>query len=189
MRAVFLLACALVGLSGQPGLSQEATAPAAAVLPKSPILTLDDERLFTGSAFGKAVIARQEAAAKTLTDENRRIESALEAEEKDLTARRPAMKREVFMPLSEAFNQKVEGIRKAQDAKSRDLTRAYEEDRGRFLQAARPILAEVMQAAGATAIIDSRAVFVGFDSIDITDEAIARLDAAFADGSLTPSAP
>ena len=46
-----------------------------------------------------------------------------------------------------------------------------------------------MQAAGAAAIIDSRAVFVGFDNIDVTDEAIARLDAAFADGSLTPSAP
>lgn len=190
MRAAVLLACALVGLSGQPGLGQETSpAPSATELPKSPILTLDDERLFTGSAFGKAVIARQEAAAKALTDENRRIEAALEEEEKDLTTRRPAMKREAFMPLSEAFNQKVEGIRKAQDAKSRDLTRAYEEDRAKFLESARPILAQVMQAAGATAIIDSRAVFVGFDNIDITDEAIARLDAAFADGSLTPTAP
>jgi Skp family chaperone for outer membrane proteins len=189
MRAAVLLACALVGLSGQPGQGQETTAPAVAELPKSPILTLDDERLFTGSAFGKAVIARQEAAAQALTDENRRIEAALEVEEKDLTTRRPAMKREAFTPLSEAFNQKVEGIRKAQEAKSRDLTRAYEEDRGRFLQSARPILAGVMQAAGAAAIIDSRAVFVGFDNIDVTDEAIARLDAAFADGSLTPSAP
>lgn len=183
MRAGLVLACLLIGFSGQPVLAQETPAPS------SPILTLDDERLFTGSAFGKAVLARQEANAQTLTEENRRIETALEVEEKDLTARRATMSRADFLPLSDAFNQKVEGIRKAQDAKSRDLNRAFEEDRQRFLQAARPILAQVMQDAGAIAIIDSRAVFVGFDNIDITDAAIARLDAAFADGSLALTAP
>lgn len=183
MRAALLLAAALIGFSGQPGLGQETPTP------PSPILTLDDERMFGGSAFGKAVLARQETNAQTLTEENRRIEAALEVEEKDLTTRRATMSREDFLPLSEAFNQKVEGIRKAQDAKSRDLNRAFEEDRQRFLEAARPILAQVMQEAGAIAIIDSRAVFVGFDNIDITDAAIARLDAAFAEGSLAPSAP
>ncbi|TXH99067.1 MAG: OmpH family outer membrane protein [Pseudorhodobacter sp.] len=183
MRAGLVLACLLIGFSGQPVLAQETPALS------SPILTLDDERMFTGSAFGKAVLARQEANAQTLTEENRRIETALEVEEKDLTARRAPMSRADFLPLSDAFNQKVEGIRKAQDAKSRDLNRAFEEDRQRFLQAARPILAQVMQDAGAIAIIDSRAVFVGFDNIDITDAAIARLDAAFADGSLALTAP
>lgn len=187
MRYAVVLACALLGLSGQPGAGQDA--PAAVAKAPSPILTLDDERLFSGSAFGKAVIARHDAATQALIDENRRIEAALETEEKELTARRSAMTRENFLPLSEAFNQKVEGIRKAQDAKSRELTRAIDEDRQSFLQAARPILAEVMVDAGASAIIDRRAVLVGFENIDVTDEAIARLDAAFADGSLKPAAP
>jgi len=86
-------------------------------------------------------------------------------------------------------NRKVEGIRKAQDAKSRALQRGFEEDRMRFLDAVRPILAEVMTTRGAVAIIDSRAVFVGFDNIDITAEAIARLDVAFAEGRLIPGQP
>jgi Skp family chaperone for outer membrane proteins len=184
MRRGLVLACVLAGLWGQPGAAQEA----AAVAP-SPILTLDDERLFSGSAFGKAVIARQETAAQALTDENRRIEAGLEAEEKDLTSRRSAMTREAFLPLSAAFNEKVEGIRKAQDAKARDLTRAYEADRQNFLKVAQPILAQVMQEAGAMAIIDNRAVIAGFDNIDATDAAIAKLDAAYADGSLAPGAP
>ena len=183
MRAALALCCLLIGLSGQPGLGQE---PSATV---TPILTLDYDRLFSVSAFGKAVLARQDANAQTLTEENRRIEAGLEVEEKDLTARRATMSRAEFLPLSDAFNQKVEGIRKAQDAKSRELNRAFEEDRQRFLESARPILAQVMQDAGAIAIIDSRAVFVGFDNIDITDAAIARLDAAFADGSLALTAP
>jgi Skp family chaperone for outer membrane proteins len=189
------LACAALCLLAQPGVAQEAAASDAVTQdalvapPSVAILTLDDERLFTGSAFGKAVIARQDADSQALIDENRRIEAALEAEEKDLTNRRTLMPREEFAPLSAAFNEKVEGIRKAQDAKTRELQRTFESDRQRFLEVARPILAEVMAARGAVAIIDRRAVLIGFENIDITDEAIARLDAAVDEGRLTPGAP
>jgi Skp family chaperone for outer membrane proteins len=193
MRLVLALACAALCLVGQPGAAQEAVAQNAQAAPLAPpmtaILTLDDERLFSGSAFGKAVIARQDAESRALIDENRKIEAALEAEEKDLTSRRAAMPREEFAPLSEAFNEKVEGIRKAQDAKTRELQRRFDSDRQRFLEVARPILAEVMAARGAVAIIDSRAVFVGFENIDITDAAITQLDAAMNEGRLTPGTP
>lgn len=188
MHRALALACAALCLFGQPGTAQDSPATGTPG-PQAPLLTLDDERLFVGSAFGKAVIARQEEETSTLIAENRRIEAALETEEKDLTARRATMSRDEFTPLSEAFNLKVEGIRKAQDAKKRDLQRRFEDDRGQFLQAARPILAEVMASRGAVAIIDSRAVFVGFENIDITDEATARLDAAFSEGRLTPGKP
>lgn len=190
MRLVLAFACAALGLLAHPGAAQEAAAQDATVaLPSAAILTLDDERLFTGSAFGQAVIARQDADSKALIDENRRIEAALEAEEKDLTNRRALMPREEFAPLSDAFNEKVEGIRKAQDAKTRALQRKFDADRQRFLEVARPILAEVMAERGALAIIDSRAVFIGFENIDITDAAIVRLDAAMDQGRLTPGAP
>ena len=195
MRLMLALACAALCLLAQPGVAQEAAASDAVTQdalvapPSVAILTLDDERLFTGSAFGKAVIARQDADSQALIDENRRIEAALEAEEKDLTNRRTLMPREEFAPLSAAFNEKVEGIRKAQDAKTRELQRTFESDRQRFLEVARPILAEVMAARGAVAIIDRRAVLIGFENIDITDEAIARLDAAVDEGRLTPGAP
>lgn len=195
MRLVLALACAALCLLAQPGVAQEAeasdavTQDALVAPPSVAILTLDDERLFTGSAFGKAVIARQDADSQALIDENRRIEAALEAEEKDLTNRRALMPREEFAPLSEAFNEKVEGIRKAQDAKTRDLGRKFDEDRRLFLQAVRPILADLMTARGAVAIIDKRAVFVGFENIDVTTEAIAELDKAFDEGRLTPAAP
>lgn len=193
---VGLVLAAALGLAGQIARAQEAagSAPEQGGNPAPPvvfasILTLDDERFFADSVFGKSVIARQERASRALIDENRRIEAALEAEEKDLTIRRTTLSREDFAPLAEAFNEKVEGIRKAQDAKTRDLQRGFDADRQRFLEAARPVLAEVMGARGAVAIIDSRAVFVGFDNIDVTDEAIARLDAAVAEGRLAPVAP
>lgn len=189
MRLAAVLACACLCLTAQTGAGQVTGSLAPQAGQTAPILSLDDERLFSGSAFGKAVIARQDAETRRLIDENRRIEAALEVEEKDLTARRAAMPRAEFAPLSEAFNAKVEGIRNAQDAKTRDLQRRFDEDRQRFLEAVRPILADVMAMRGAVAIIDSRAVLVGFENIDITDEAIERLDVALEEGRLTPVAP
>jgi Skp family chaperone for outer membrane proteins len=153
------------------------------------LLTLDDEQLFTGSKFGKAVLARQEAEAQALIAENRKIEAALEAEEKDLTARRAAMTNAEFAPLSEAFNTKVEGIRQAQDAKSRELTRAFEDEKLRFFEAVRPALAQIMKERGAVAIIDKRAVFVGFENVDITKAAIALLDQSLGDGTAPQPQP
>ena len=61
-------------------------------------------------------------------------------------------------------------------AKSDDLRRA-------FLNAAQPILAGMMRDANAAMIIERRAVFLSADVIDITDEAIARIDAAIGDGA------
>lgn len=177
-----------LGLCGTPVPAQEAPLQA-------PLLTLDDEQLFTESKFGKAVLARQETEAQALIAENRKIEAALEAEEKDLTARRALMTNAEFAPLSEAFNTKVEGIRQAQDAKSRELTRAFEDEKLRFFDAVKPALAQIMKDRGAVAIIDKRAVFVGFENVDITKAAIQLLDQSLGDGTApqpqpqTPPAP
>lgn len=167
--------------------SDAAAASTAPVM--APLLTLDDERLFKESMFGKAVLARQEAEAQGLIAENRRIEAALETEEKDLTTRRAVMTSAEFASLSEAFNTKVEGIRKAQDAKSRDLARAFDDEKLRFFEAVRPALAQLMKERGAVAIIDKRAVFVGFENVDITSAAIELLDQSLGDGTepVTPA--
>ncbi len=148
-----------------------------------PVLVLRQDDLFEQSAFGQASTARIEAANSALLAENREIEAALEAEERDLTERRASLPPAEFQALSEAFNAKVEGIRSAQDAKSRDIARTRDEDRQRFLQAAVPVLATIMQEEGAQAILDEQAVVLSFDRIDITSKAIARIDAEIGDGS------
>lgn len=176
-----------VMLAAQAALAQEA-APSAAPVIAAPLLTLDDERLFKESRFGKALLARQEQETQSLKAENRQIEAALEAEEKDLTTRRAGMTPEAFLPLSDAFNQKVEGIRAAQDAKSRELARRFDEERQRFSDAVKPVLAKLMTQRGAVAIIDKRAVLLGFENVDITTAAIQALDASLGDGAL-PAQP
>lgn len=183
------VALALLGAGGLPAqtVPPAVTGDAPVVaLPRVPVVTLDDERLFTESRFGKAVLARQEADKQALIAENRKIEAGLEAEERDLTERRASLPKEEFEPLAAAFNTKVEGIRAAQDAKSRAITDRFDAERQRFLVSASPVLVQIMAERGAVAIISKRAVIAGFDNIDITEAAIARLDATLGDGGAGP---
>jgi Skp family chaperone for outer membrane proteins len=175
-----------LGLSALAGAAQTTSSPPPL---RSPILTVDDERLFTDSRFGKAILAARDADAAELIAENRKIEADLEAEEKSLTEQRQKMTKAEFAPLSEAFNAKVEGIRKAQDAKSQDLSLRFDDQRRRFSEAAVPVLGQVMSERGALAIVSKRAILIGVDNVDITTEAIARLDAALGDGGVQPAKP
>lgn len=179
--AVMLLAAVLAAPSAAQDLGTPVPDPV-------PIVTLDQEVLFTGSLYGKATIARFEAEQATLLGENRKIETGLEAEERDLTERRPKLPPEEFRRLAEAFDTKVEAIRAAQDAKSRDLTKGREQEQQKFFQVAAPILADLMREVGAVAIIDKSALVLSFDRIDITSSAIARVDAVLGAGTATPDA-
>lgn len=183
LRALATASC-LALLSGVPARAQQALAqPATDAFPvarqtiQSSVLTVKQQALFEGSAFGKAAVARLEEATQAIATENRRIETDLAAEELRLTERRPTMTPEAFRPLADAFDQKVEGIRNAQNAKSRDLSRQRDEAQQKFFEYVVPVLAQLMQEFGATVLLDQSTVVLSLDQIDITDEAIARVDA------------
>lgn len=155
----------------------------------SPVLVLDRERFYTDSRFGRGVQTALEAEARAFAEENRRIEEALEAEERDLTARRASLPPEEFRALARAFDEKVRAIRAARDSKSRDLTRRWDEARQRFLEQAVPILAELAAARGAAVILDRAQVILSFDLIDVTEAAIAAVDAVLPAPPEAPAPP
>ena len=152
---------------------------------KSAVLTVDPERLFAESRFGIAAIARLEAAQTALLEENKTFDAALETEEKALTDRRVTLPADEFRALADAFNIKAEDIRAARLAKSRSLTTLRDEDRQKFLSAIVPILGELMGELGALVILDKKTVFLSFERVDVTDQAIARIDAVL-DEALLP---
>ena len=150
----------------------------------SPILTVDQDRLFTDSKFGQGALARIEAASRALAAENREIEARLTEEERVLTQRRPTLSLADFRKLADEFDARVEAIRKTQDGKARGLSRMHDEEKQKFLKAAVPVLGELVRAMGAVAILDRSAIVLTFERIDITDEAIARLDETLGDGTV-----
>jgi Skp family chaperone for outer membrane proteins len=171
-RAAVLAAC----LWAAAGAAPAQQAPQVELPP--PVLTIDADRLLAESDFGRALANEVDDAARRLAEENRRIEAELLAEESALTERRGMMSPDEFRPLADAFDEKVQRFRTEQDEKERALADLREEGRQRFFRLAVPILSEIVRERGALVLLDRRDVFLSADSIDITEEAVARIDAA-----------
>ncbi len=106
----------------------------------------------------------------------------VENEERKLTDQRSKLSPDAFSGLADAFDEKVQKTRAAQAAKGRALNELVEKERQVFLAAAGPVLEQMMREAGAAVILERRSVFVSANAIDITDEAIERLDASVGSG-------
>lgn len=152
----------------------------------APVLTVDQEALFTGSAWGARVQAEFEETGRLIAEENERLAQQLSAEEADLTERRREMEPAEFRQLAEAFDTRATEVRRERAQAVQDLNARAEADRTAYYQAALPIMGQVMTDRGAVAVLDRRTVFVSLDVIDITAELIARIDDQLGDGSTPP---
>nr|WP_170570181.1 OmpH family outer membrane protein [Ruegeria atlantica] len=158
-------------------------------VPQSSVLTLSSDRLFADSEFGTRVLREIEAESALLGEENERIVAELSQEEQILTDQRATMTAEEFRPLAEAFDSKVQSHREGQRAKLDALARRSEEARQKFFELVQPVLIDLLRETGASIVIERSSVFLSSDRTDITDAAIARIDAAIGDGSAVENAP
>jgi Skp family chaperone for outer membrane proteins len=151
-----------------------------------PIVVLDQERLLSQSRYGQRIQREVEEAGAALSAENRRIEAQLVEEELALTEQRATMSAEEFRPLAEEFDIRVEGIRAAQEAKSRALQSQAEAAQARFFEEVFPILIGLLRERGASVLMDNRAVLLSAEGADITEAAVALVDAELGEGPEGP---
>jgi Skp family chaperone for outer membrane proteins len=151
-------------------------------IPKSLILTIHSDRLYSESAYGQRIAREMEGRSAVLMAENRRIEAELRAEELDLAERRATTDPEAFRALAQAFDQKVQETRTTQEAKFVEITTARDEARRAFRQTSIPILEQIMAETGAAAILEQSTVLLSADAIDVTDLAITRIDTILGEG-------
>jgi len=167
---VFLIWLAL----SVPGMAQQ-TSP--------DVLIIDSERLFVETLYGRRIAADLLAKAEELQTENDRIVETLTEEERSLTIRRPDMTPEEFRAESEAFDTKVQDVRRVRDAKNVDLQVATAEARARFEERVQGIVANIMLERGAALVLEQRNVVLSIRAANITDDAIVRIDAELGDGT------
>ena len=156
-------------------------------LVRSPILTIDSEAFYSGSMFGLRIQDEFQNGVAVLEAENRRIEAELSAEESDLTELRKTIPAAEFRVQADAFDAKVQTIRAEQRAKLVALNQQKDDARSAFIAAATPVLEEIMSEAGAAVIVESRTVFMSARAIDVTPQAIARVDLRLGDGVSVPN--
>lgn len=149
--------------------------------------TLDEEALFSTSAFGQRVLQEIEVASRALEQENASLLEQLTARELELTEARATMPPADFRAAADAFDLEAEIIRRSQAEKRQRLGQYQESEQRRFFLLAAPILQRVLLASGAQVVIDARAVILGVDGMDLTREAIVAVDAALGDGSPAPT--
>ena len=159
-------------------------------VPVLPILTIDVDRVFSSTITGQRISAAISTSVAELSAENRRIEGELAAEELALTETRKTMSAEEFKPLADAFDQKVQKIRAEQEAKERRLQQLQEAETQEFLATVAPVLSSLGNKYGAVVLLDRRNVLLAADGVDITDEAIERIDQALSErGDARGNAP
>ncbi len=141
-----------------------------------PILTINQDRLVSETIRGARIASELEAQVAALADENAEIESQLVAQEQELTERRETLTPDEFRALADAFDLEVQRIRAEQDEKAREINVLRENARQTFLNEAALVISEIVRERGALVVLDRRDVFLSADSIDITDEAIRRIN-------------
>lgn len=149
----------------------------------SPVLTIDREALFAQTRFGQRVANDLEAESNALAEETRKIEAALEEEERSLTAKRETLTPEEFRVLADAFDEKVVALRTDRDTAQNNFVQRYEDAQRSFFQQIGPVLGQMMQERGAVVIMDKRSVLLSVNAIDVTEDAIERIDATLGDGT------
>ncbi|MFK7937852.1 MAG: OmpH family outer membrane protein [Roseovarius sp.] len=149
---------------------------------QSDVLVLDPDRLFVETQFGQRLNQDYLAQREQLITRNRELEVALEAEEKSLTEMRGEKTPEEFRELADAFDVKVQQIRRDSDRAVRDLELSRERAPVIFMRTVEPVLVELMRDAGGAVIVDVRSVLLRADVIDITSVAIDRIDQRIGQG-------
>ncbi|NVO23737.1 OmpH family outer membrane protein [Donghicola mangrovi] len=148
----------------------------------SAVLVIDFERAFRESLFGQRAAAEIEKTRQQIAAENNNFTEELDAEEAELTQLRDTIPLDQFRARADAFDEKVQTIRREQDTKARNFARLTETANARFLELARPILTEILVRHDATLLDDRRNYFIVLDQADVTDEAIAEINARIGTG-------
>jgi Skp family chaperone for outer membrane proteins len=157
--------------------------PASAQQASPPILIIDSERLFIETLYGQQLASQLAEQAAELQAENDRIVESLTLEERSLTIRRPEMTPEAFREEADAFDSKVQDVRRVRDAKNVDLQVAQAAARSRFEQRVQGIVANIMLERGSVLVMEQRNVVLSVRAANITDDAIVRIDAELGTGA------
>lgn len=164
------IALAVLGLGLGLGLGR-ATADEAA------ILMVSRKRLLNDTTHARALLKAEIELTAELQRRIDAIKAELTAEEQELTRLRPTLDREVFAARVAAFDRNVRRQRRAAQKQAAALQSAFRAERLKLVEALDPLLEEVREANGASAILNSDQVLASDPALDVTDEVIARFNA------------
>lgn len=155
-------------------------------IPKADVLVIDTQRMINFSSLGQEVSAQLASQEEALRLENQQISDALAKEEQEITEQRDNLSPEAFTALADAFDKKTQRLRAEQAEKLLALSQRREQMANDLLQVAMPVLKDIMREAEAQALIDVQYVILAAEHLNITDEAIERIDFSLQNSTAAP---
>lgn len=147
------------------------------VIVQVPLIAFDRDRILNESDIGRALEAKITTMRTDLVAENDAIFATLETEEKALSDLKATLSSEEFALQADAFDAKVIAIRAEQKLKLEAVQSTYDQGTRDFEAALNVVLKEIAQEVGAVAVFERAQFYLMSGSIDISREAVARLNA------------
>jgi outer membrane protein len=151
-------------------------AQAAEPLPQSRIAFIDVQGVLRASEAARTVRDQIEAQRARYQEEISKQERELRALEQDLVQQRSVLAPEAFQQRRQQFEQRVAEIQRAVQARKRQLDEGYAQSMEQVRVALVEIVADIAKERQATAVLSKSAIVLAEKNIDISEDALNRLN-------------
>jgi Skp family chaperone for outer membrane proteins len=152
------------------------------------IVMVDMQQLVYNSKAAKSVQAQMDKERESFSKQVAEQEDQLQRARTDLERQRNAMAPDQLEAKSREFQQKLEELDRAVQARQRVWQEETKEAIEKVQEAALQVVAEIAATRHANLVIQKAAVVLGTDGFDITADALARLDQRLPNVTLKPPA-
>jgi Skp family chaperone for outer membrane proteins len=174
MRSAAALAVTGLLLLALPGAAARAHAQAAAPAPN--IIIVDITQILRESKAAKDVQAQLDKETVAYSKEVSRQENELQKIRDDLERQRTVLSQDAFTAKTREYQQRFDALDKSVQAKRQGLQQSYNEAMGKVENAALQIIADLAKERSANLVLAKAAVLFEASGLDVTQEAIGRLD-------------
>jgi len=143
---------------------------------RSLVLIVDMQRIKSDTSAGRDMLTKQIEIRQRIQSGLAERRERLQGEEKRLAEEREKLEPEEFREQVRAFEQQVFANREFSERESRRLQLLLSGASALLKERATAVLAGIMRERQAEVLLDSTQIILSVNSLDITDEAIRRLD-------------
>ena len=177
-------AAAMVGVAAlangaNTAVAQEAEAEAIAqdVVEKAPvILIVDQARLLATSEAGQSVSEQMQVLQDTVNKELETVVARLVKEGEELQGKQETMEEAAYIEAAQRIALQQQNVPVLREIRVRELSMSEQRAYAEISEKMRPILEEIVNARGATVLLDRSAIMYGAAEADITQEVLERLN-------------
>lgn len=180
LGCALLLAIVPASAQQQPAAPRPAQPPApagaAVATPATSVGVVDIQRLFRESAAGKSANQQLADLRARYQTEIAKIEERLRVEEAELNRARVSLPPDQFETKRRDLTRKVQETQRQVQERNTALDSAQAQARDEMLKVIQQIVIALMGERGFTLILDQAQVLLSHDGLNITQEALRRLD-------------